>query len=51
LISLLGLLSVGVVLIAFANPRIRNVERDLPDHVAASPDVPAASPGVIEPAD
>jgi MFS family permease len=51
LMSLLGLLNVGVVLIAFASERIRNVERDLPDHGAVSPDVPAASPGLIEPAD
>ena len=51
LISLLGLLNVGVVLIAFANPLIRNLERDLPDHVATTPDIPTASPGLTEPAD
>ena len=37
LISLLGLLNVVVVLVALSSPRIRNLERDLPDHVAAPP--------------
>ena len=41
LMSLLGLLNVAVVVIAFLNPRIRNLERDLPDHIAEQP-VPAA---------
>ena len=34
LISVLGLLSVGVCVLAFFNRSIRNVEIDLPDHVA-----------------
>jgi MFS family permease len=34
LISVLGLLSVGVSVLAFFNPHIRNVETDLPDHAA-----------------
>ena len=41
LMSLLGLLNVAVVVIAFLNPRIRNLERDLPDHIAEQP-VPVA---------
>jgi DHA3 family macrolide efflux protein-like MFS transporter len=36
LISVLGLLSVGVCVVAFFNHSIRNVEIDLPDHVAAA---------------
>lgn len=43
LISVLGLLSVGVCVLAFFNRSIRNVEIDLPDHVA----VPA--PEIISP--
>jgi MFS family permease len=35
LISILGVLTIGVTLLAFMNPVIRNVERDLPDHVAS----------------
>jgi MFS family permease len=47
LISLLGMLSMVVSIVAFANPRIRNVELDLPDHVAS-----AEAPAVLsEPAD
>ncbi|MEP7134806.1 MAG: MFS transporter [Chloroflexota bacterium] len=36
LISVLGLLSVGVSVIAFTNRHIRNVEIELPDHAAAA---------------
>jgi len=36
LISVLGLLSIGVGVIAFANRHIRNVEIELPDHAAAA---------------
>jgi DHA3 family macrolide efflux protein-like MFS transporter len=49
LISLLGLLSVGLVLVAFANRHIRNVESDLPDH-NTSPNAPETLP-LSEPAD
>ena len=41
LISLLGLLSAGVAIVAFFTPAIRNVELDLPDHV---PDAAPAGP-------
>jgi hypothetical protein len=49
LISVLGLLNVVVTLVAFANPGIRNVELDLPDHIA-SPEAEAAR-SLVEPAD
>jgi MFS transporter, DHA3 family, macrolide efflux protein len=48
LISVLGLLNVGVVLIAFTSSRIRNLERDLPDHAPTPPEAP--SPTITEPA-
>ena len=41
LISILGLLSVGVCVLSFLNRNIRNVETDLPDHAA----VPAPEVG------
>ncbi len=41
LISLLGLLNAIVVVLFFASARIRNLERDLPDHVASP--APAAA--------
>jgi MFS family permease len=41
LISVLGLLSLGVTILALSNRSVRNVEIDLPDHVAAAvPDTP-----------
>lgn len=46
LISLLGLLSAGVAVVAFLNPTIRRVELDLPDHVPdpmPAPQEPAPS--------
>ncbi|MGE5073274.1 MAG: MFS transporter [Anaerolineae bacterium] len=49
LISLLGLLNIGVVLFFFAMARIRNVETELPDHVAGPP--PSAAPSLGEAAD
>jgi DHA3 family macrolide efflux protein-like MFS transporter len=36
LISVLGLLSIGVSVLAFSNHSIRNVETDLPDHAAVA---------------
>jgi MFS transporter, DHA3 family, macrolide efflux protein len=43
LLSLLGVLSLAVPVIALFNPLIRNVETDLPDHVPGSPvEMPAA---------
>lgn len=44
LISVLGLLSIGVTVLAYFNRSIRNVELDLPDHVAAA--IPDAGSGV-----
>jgi MFS family permease len=41
LISVLGVLSLGVTILALSNRSVRNVEIDLPDHVAAAvPDTP-----------
>lgn len=42
LISILGLLNAVAILFFIANPVVRNVETDLPDHVAVQP-APAAS--------
>lgn len=42
LISMLGLLNAVAILFFIANPVVRNVETDLPDHVAVQP-APAAS--------
>ncbi len=44
LISLLGLLNVVASFYFFTNPRIRNLETDLPDHVAAPPLAAPAAP-------
>ncbi len=50
LIGVLGLLSVAASAAAFANRTIRNVEIDLPDHVAAAP-APETPAAVTEAAD
>ena len=36
LITSLAILNLGVIVVAFLSPRIRHLERDLPDHVAPS---------------
>ncbi len=49
LISVLGLLNMVVTIVAFASPSIRNVELDLPDHIASTE--AEASQVMVEPAD
>ncbi len=51
LISLLGILNIFVVGYFFADTRIRNVETDLPDHVAAQPAPAEAAASEVAAAD
>ncbi len=48
LITLLGLLNGVAVLLAFLNKRLRNVERDLPDHASSPSESSLVASGIPE---